>query len=218
GRQVGLDGKPFWYGGLLNIFNTSEGSELHPNEDWSNIAQARGRFQEFYRRMTSRPEGGVVSFYFHPCEFIHREFWDGVNFARGANPPREKWKLPPMKTPEERERAFSYQEELVASIKSLPRAEFNTASQAVQIFQDDAQGRAYGPEDLARIARRVDADVSFQVHDRFTLAASEVFFLLNRHVAAMVRTAPPGAIPLDDTPYGPASPFEGGGALTADVS
>jgi len=218
GRQVGLDGKPFWYGGLLNIFNTSEGSELHPNEDWSNIAQARARFQEFYRRMTSRPEGGVVSFYFHPCEFIHREFWDGVNFARGANPPREEWKLPPMKTPEERERAFKYLEELVAYIKSLPHAEFVTASQALQIFKDHAQGRSYGPEDLLRIARGVEPEVSFQVHDGFTLAASEVFCLLNRHVAGMVRKAQSQAIPLDGTPYGPASPFEGEGALTVDAS
>ena len=44
GDQVGLNGKPFWYGGLLNIFNTSEGAKLHPNQDWSNLAEARARF------------------------------------------------------------------------------------------------------------------------------------------------------------------------------
>ena len=218
GRQVGLDGKPFWYGGLLNIFNTKEGSELHPNDDWSNVAQARERFREFYDRMTTRPEGGLVSFYFHPCEFIHREFWDGVNFARGANPPREDWKLPPMKAPEESERAFRYLEELVAYIKSLPRARFITASEALGIFKDDAQGRTYTPEDLLRIARRVEPEVSFQVHDRFTLAASEVFALLNRHVARLARKAPVGPLVLDGTPFGPASPFEGGGAVGADVA
>ena len=42
-----------------------------------------------------------------------------MNFKGGANPPREEWKLPPMKTPEESERAFAYLEELVAFMKSF---------------------------------------------------------------------------------------------------
>ena len=154
GSHVGLEGRPFWYGGLLNIFNTQEGSTLHPNPDWSNIAEARARFQEIHRRMTGTAEGGVVSLYFHPCEFIHREFWDGVNFAGGANPPREDWKLPPTKTKEEKERAFQYLEDLVAYMKSLPGTEFVTASETLRIFADGAQGRVYTEADLARIAER----------------------------------------------------------------
>jgi hypothetical protein len=207
GDQVGLNGKPFWYGGLLNIFNTSEGAKLHPNQDWSNLAEARARFQEFYLRMTSRPEGGIISFYFHPCEFVHREFWDGVNFARGANPPPEEWKVPPMKSPEESERAFKFFEELISYMKSFPRVEFVTASQALQLFKDPAQRRVYSPEELAAIAKQVDPEVSFQVHDDYTLAPSEVFLLLNRYVAGVVRKSPPQPLLLDGTPYGPASPF-----------
>ena len=71
GTQVGLDGRPFWYGGLLNIFDTSEGSKLHPNADWSNIAQARSRFQEIHGRMTASPEGGVI-----PPAGVHRRDGD----------------------------------------------------------------------------------------------------------------------------------------------
>jgi len=208
GAQVGLDGKPFWYGGLLNIFNPSEGSKLRPNQDWSNLAEARARFQEFYLRLTSRREGGVISLYFHPCEFVHREFWDGVNFARGANPPPEEWKMPAMKSPEESERAFKFFEDLVTTMKSFPRVEFITASQALQLFRDTAQRRIYSAEELAAIAKQVDPEVSFQVHDDYTLAPSEVFLLLNRYVAGVVRKAPPQPILLDGTPYGPASPFE----------
>ena len=218
GTQVGLDGRPFWYGGLLNIFDTTEGSKLHPNPDWSNVAQARTRFQEIYRRMTGAPEGGVISLYFHPCEFVHREFWDGVNFKGGANPAREEWKLPPMKTPEESERAFHYLENLVAYMKSFPGAEFVTASEALRLFEDGAQGRSYGPEQLARIAERVDPEVSFQAHDGFALTASEVFDLLNRYVAGVVRGAPPPPIRLEGTPYGPASAFEREEAAATDVS
>jgi len=210
GDQVGLNGKPFWYGGLLNIFNTSEGAKLHPNQDWSNLAEARARFQEFYLRMTSRREGGIISFYFHPCEFVHREFWDGVNFARGANPPPEEWKVPPMKSPEESERAFKFFEELISYMKSFPRVEFVTASQALQLFKDTAQRHVYSPEELAAIAKQVDPEVSFQVHDDYTLAPSEVFLLLNKYVAEVVRKAPPQPILLDGTPYGPTSPVVAG--------
>jgi hypothetical protein len=210
GDQVGLNGKPFWYGGLLNIFNTSEGAKLHPNQDWSNLDEARARFQEFYLQMTSRPEGGIISLYFHPCEFVHREFWDGVNFARGANPRPEEWKVPPMKSPEESERAFKFLEELISYMKSFPRVEFVTASQALQLFKDPAQRRIYPPEELAAIAKQVDPEVSFQIHDDYTLAPSEIFWLLNTYVAGVVRKSPPQPILLDGTPYGPASPVAAG--------
>jgi hypothetical protein len=202
--QVGLNGKPFWYGGLLNIFNTTEGGKLRPNHDWSNLAEAKERFQEFYVQMTSRRGGGVISLYFHPCEFIHREFWDAVNFAHGANPPREEWKLPPMKDPAESENAFRYFEELVKYMKSFPLVEFITASQALQLFRDSAQKRRYSPDDLAAIAGQVDPEVSFQVHDEYVLAASEAFQLLNTYVAGVIRKSPPQPIFLDGTPAGPA--------------
>ena len=203
---MGLDGRPFWYGGLLNIFNTSEGLKLRPNHDWWNLAEATSRFQEFYVRMTSRREGGIVSLFFHPAEFIHNEFWDAVNFARGANPPREEWKVPPMKTPDESARAFKYFEDLVTYMKSFPRLQFVTASQAFELFRDAAQRRAYSADDLLDIAKQVGPDVSFQVHDEYELAASEVFLLLNRYVENMARKAARPPLLLDGTPYGPGSP------------
>ena len=58
--HVGLDGKPFWYGGLLNVFNTREGPQLRPNKDWSNLDDAKGKFQSFYTRLMALPGGGIV--------------------------------------------------------------------------------------------------------------------------------------------------------------
>jgi peptidoglycan/xylan/chitin deacetylase (PgdA/CDA1 family) len=204
--HVGMNGKPFWYGGLLNIFNTREGSKIRPpnDSDWSGLADARARFQEFYLRMTSKREGGIISLYFHPCEFVHKEFWDAVNFARGANPPREEWEVPPMKSPDESERAFRFFEELVTSMKSFPRVEFITASQALHLFRDSAQRRSFQPAELAPIAQQVDPEISYQIHDNFNLSASEVFFLLNRYVAGVIEKSP-HAIVLDGTLTGPAS-------------
>jgi len=199
--HVGLDGKPFWYGGLLNIFNIKAGSDLRPNEDWSNLDEAKANFKATYDELSRA--GGVVSLYFHPCEFIHREFWDGVNFAKGANPPRDEWKLPPMKTPEEIERDFNYLEGLVHYIKPFPNVRFITASEALGVMPDRAQGRSFSEIELAEIAGQVSSEVSFQMHQDYALSASEQFALLNEYVARMARKQQREPLRLGATPYGP---------------
>src|SRR2546430_13941223 len=75
-------------------------------------------FRSFYQQMTSNG-GGLISLYFHPCEFIHSQFWD-MNFARGANPTREQWQIYPLRPPDSRERAFSYFEQFIRYLKSFP--------------------------------------------------------------------------------------------------
>ena len=203
--HVGLEGKPFWYGGLLNIFNTKEGPQLRPNDDWSNLDEAKAKFQEFHTRLSSQPAGGIISLYFHPCEFIHRQFWDAINFAHGANPPREEWKLPPMKTPDESERAFHYLEGLVTTMKSFPRVRFVTASQAFDLFPDTAQNHVFSTQELGDLAKQVDPEITFQSHQAYTLAPSEVFVLLSKFVSGVIRKRASEPILLEGTPYGPDS-------------
>jgi hypothetical protein len=205
GKQGGLKGRPFWYGGLLNIFNTPEGEQLRPDEHWSNLDIAKAKFQEFYLRMTTRKEGGVISLYFHPCEFVEKEFWDAVNFREGANPPPQEWQLPPVKTPEESEQAFKYFEDLVLFMKSFPRVNFLTASDAAELFRDQAQKHVFSTQEIVDIAGQVDPEVSFQVGDRFNLSASEVFYLLNKFVANIVSRKGTEPLILDGTPWGPAA-------------
>jgi peptidoglycan/xylan/chitin deacetylase (PgdA/CDA1 family) len=199
--QVGLEGKPFWYGGLLNIFNIKAGSDLRPNDDWSNLDQAKANFKATYDQLS--PLGGVVSIYFHPCEFIHREFWDAVNFAKGANPPREAWQQPPMKSSQEIERDFSYLEGLVHYMKSFPHVRFITASEALGVMPDKAQGHKFSASEIGEIAGQVTSEVSFQVHRDYALTASEQFELLNDFVARAVRNQPTEPLMLRGTPYGP---------------
>ena len=91
GEQIGLDGKPFWYGGILNIFNMKYISDFRPNGDWSNVEEVKANFKKAYTSL-SQSGGGLISIYFHPCEFIHKEFWDAVNFSHGAEPARSEWK------------------------------------------------------------------------------------------------------------------------------
>ena len=205
GKQVGLRGRPFWYGGLLNIFNIRDGEQLRPNADWSNLDTVKVRFQDAYLALSSRKAGGLISVYFHPCEFVHKEFWDAVNFSDGANPPPDQWKLPGMKTPEESEKAFQYFEDLVHFLKSFPRVQFLTASQAAERFRDPARNHVFSTEEVGAIAGQVDSNVSFQTGDTFSLTASEVFYVLNKYLTGVVQRQGTEALLLERTPYGPAS-------------
>jgi hypothetical protein len=203
GRQVGLRGRPFWYGGILNIFNTRDGELLRPDETWSNLDAAKLRFQDTYVALTSRKAGGVISLYFHPCEFVNKEPWNEVNFRNGANPPPDQWKQPALKTPEETEKDFQYFEDLVRFLKSFPRVQFLAASGAAERFRDRAQMHVFSPQEVGAIAGQVDSNVSFQTGDNFNLSASEVFYVINKFLAGMIQRQGTNALMLDRTPYGP---------------
>ena len=200
--QIGLDGKPFWYGGILNIFNTTYGFKLRPNDDFSNLADVKTLFQKVYSEMAAQPGGGIISVHFHPCEFVHREFWDAVNFAHGSDPPPSQWKLPRMKTPEESEKAFRFFESFVLFMKSFP-VQFVTASQGPRLYPDLAQNRVFSRQEIAEIARQVQPEVSFQVHGDYALSPSEVLAILNKYVTRSISTKSDAALTLDSTPYGP---------------
>ena len=206
GSQVGLDGKPFWYGGLLNIFNTVEGQELRPNDNWDNLEQSKSNFREFYTRMSSAPHGGLISLYFHPCEFIHQWFWD-MNFALGANPPREQWKVPPQKSASQQKQAFGYFESLVGYMKTFPNVRFITGTEALELYPDLAQGRSFSSNELLAIANSVTSNVSFQEWGEYALSASEIFQLLTSYVAvSAINGRHATGVRLSETPYGPSSP------------
>ena len=206
GSHVGLDGKPFWYGGLLNIFNTVEGQQLRPNDNWDNLEQSKVKFREFYARMSSAPQSGLISLYFHPCEFIHQWFWD-LNFGHGANPAPEEWKVPPQKSPAQQKQTFGYFESLVRYMKEFPNVRFITGSQALDLYPDMAQGREFSSRDLAAIAQAVTSRVSFQQRGDYALSASEIFELLTSYLAraAVKNSDDLIALRLSQTPYGPSS-------------
>ena len=96
--------------------------------------------------------GGVVSIYYHPCEFVHKEFWDGVNFRNGANPPREQWKQPPAKTAEESRVAYEVFEGYVRFIKRFPEVQFVTATDLAAVYRDGARGRKFAASEIREIA------------------------------------------------------------------
>jgi hypothetical protein len=217
GRHVDLDARPCYYAGALNLY-----SLRHQLRADLNKPEALEKAQEAFaaaRKTLLAEGGGVVSIFYHPCEFVHREFWDGANFSKGANPPRERWRLPAAKTPEETRVSYQIFDAYVRFIKRFPDVRFVTASGAATLYRDRARGRRFGTEEIKAVASAVTDDVSFQAHRDYALSASEVLALLNDYVAGAVGGRGPAEVGLKDTLLGPTGrePLLGE-AVTTDAS
>jgi hypothetical protein len=202
GSHVRLDDRPYYYGGVLTLYKLAY--TLRADLAKPDPKEAEDRFVNARQNLLAEG-GGIVSIYYHPCEFVHKEFWDGVNFRNGANPPRERWKLPPAKTAEESKLAYQVFEKYIRFIKRFPDVQFITASEAAKLYRDRARSRKFTPAQLKAIATAVTEDVSFQKHEDYALAASEVFMLLNEYVAEWGVGREPAVVALTDTPFGPSS-------------
>jgi hypothetical protein len=204
GSHVRLDDKPHYYGGLLTMYRLAYHLRTGLNGE-RDLKEAEDRFLAARQKLLANGDG-LISIYYHPCEFVHKEFWDGVNFKNGANPPREQWKLPAQKSPEESRVAYETFFEYLRFIKRFADVQFITASEAAKLYRDQARGRRFTVDELRDIAAAVTPDVTFQRRGNVTLSAGEVLFLLNDFVVARTSGRNPEAIELPSTPYGPASP------------
>lgn len=204
GSHVNLNDRPCYYCGILNLYKlayTLRADLNHPQE----LPRAEERFAQARKELLAEG-GGLVSIFYHPCEFVHKKFWDGVNFSRGANPPRDEWKQPPAKTEEETRSSFRVFEEYVRFIKRFPEVRFITASEAAKLYRDRARNRRFTETELETIAKAVGEEVSFQPHKDYALSASEVLALLNAYVnRSRSADAPPLAevLTVKRTPLGP---------------
>jgi hypothetical protein len=203
GSHVNLDNGPCYYGGILNLYKLEHTMRTDLTQP-EKLKEAQDRFLRSRKKLLAEG-GGVVSIYYHPCEFVHKMFWDGVNFMHGANPPREAWKKPPMKTEEETRVAFELFERYITFIKEQPDVVFITATEAAKLYADKAQGRTFSPAELQKIAAKVTDEVTFQRHGDYALAASDVFALLNEHFLDRVN-AKPQAVVLHGKLIGPTRP------------
>jgi hypothetical protein len=152
GDQVGLDEQPFWYGGLLYVFRMGRNQFRAQLNVGAEDPAAYQRFDDAAARL-SASGGGVISIYYHPTEFVTTEFWDGVNFAHGANPPREAWVKPHRRTAEESERCYGVLRRFVEHMKRQPDVRFATANDLLAIYQKPlprAVDRKAVAENLAR--------------------------------------------------------------------
>ncbi len=209
GSHVGVDKKAMYFCGLLNMYNLAH----HPRvalDDPSKLEPANKAFADAREKLL-KEGGGLVSIYYHPCEFVHKKFWDSI-FADGANPPREAWTPPPQKTPEETKVAFENFEAWIKYLKSFPDVQFVTAREAAtKVWEDRAGRHEFTPAEIREIAAAVGDDITFQRRGDYALTAGEIFALLNRSVLGTLPRSLPGS------PLGPTDAVAAlAGSVTSD--
>jgi len=102
GHHVGLEQQPFWFQNTFTAFNLQQNcvrADVSLADKASALEAARADLYAAVEGLEGK--GGFVSIYYHPCEFSTSKFWDGVNFARGKNPPPSEWRSSPLLAPEE---------------------------------------------------------------------------------------------------------------------
>ena len=202
--HVGIDDQPFYYGGMLNVFKMRSTVVRMALGRPGNLADAQEKFRAAVAALRRRG-GGTISIYYHPCEFVHREFWDSVNFRRGANPPRSEWRLPPMQTADEIERNYRDVEQYVQFIQQQADVRFVHCSDLMTLYEDRARRFAFTRNEIATIARAVTVDIGIQQMHGFTLSASDCFGLLTDAYLSLLNG---GNQPLTLTPIdGPVRTF-----------
>ncbi len=204
GLHVGLDGKPFYYCGLLNIYQITNMPRTGLKAP-GDLEEAEAKFTAG-RKQLQAEGGGLMSIMWHPCEFVHKQFWDGVNFRAGANPPPEEWKAPPQKTPEETRVAFDLWENYIRFMHHFDDVRFITASEAARLYADGAADRKWTPAEIKEIAAAVGDEPGFQVRESYSLSPAETMAILSRFVAEHSIRREPTAVGYPCSPYGPSSP------------
>ncbi len=200
--HVNVSNRPFWYCGILTILELGDGVM---RTGWTDeeVKQACTKFDRVHEGLV-KEGGGIISIYYHPCEFVHRQFWDGVNFARGANPPRSEWKLPPLKSPEEQEQAFRAFERYLEHIVSHPAVHLVTAREIPSLYPDRVYSHPLTRNDIRTIAEAFQKHLSFVNLGTRIVSASEGLLALSQFVARVEKDSQPSEVTVEFA-YGPAS-------------
>ncbi|MEN3336777.1 MAG: hypothetical protein V7647_453 [Acidobacteriota bacterium] len=205
--HVGIGDQPFYYGGMLNVFKMRSNLARMDLAGGASLEKGRGAFAAAYTRLRANG-GGTISIYYHPNEFVQTEFWDAVNFRRGANPERAAWRRPGTRPAAETETAFRDFEQYIRFIKAQPGVQFATATDLQRVYEDAALGRTFGAPDLQQLARSMQKEITFQKFDGYALSPADVFGLLTGATAAFIDgpglTGGTKVTPLD----GPGRPFK----------
>ena len=164
GGQVGLDGQPFWLGGMLYVFNL-KGYTLRPDINRPETLQAtNSKFDDMVASLQAKG-GGVIQTYFHPTEFSATEFWDAVNFLHGRYTPPGDYKLPNRRAPESAERAYQTIFEFVRHIQANPNVRMVTARQLPLLFHDQVQ-RPSAAESRRQFQTSIDIQGPYSAADQ----------------------------------------------------
>ncbi len=194
GTHVGLNQKPFWFANTLTVYHMGENYTRMELHDPAAVEPAMQTFSAIASRLAKVDGGGLISIFYHPCEWVHQEFWDGVNFAHGHNPPREQWKAPPQRPAAETEAAFERFGRYIDHIRRVPGVRFVTASDLPALYPDQVRGEGATERELttlaARILNRATNGVDFQMVNGKAFSVADQFELLSLAVGRLIDGQP----------------------------
>jgi hypothetical protein len=136
-RQVGLNNQPFWYGGVLHVFNLGPFSVRADLGDRAGLDPAKRKFDEAVEKLVAQG-GGVIQTYYHPTEWPNADFWDGVNFRDGAFTAPANYKLPSPRSAEAEEQAYEIFLDFIRHVKANPKIKIITTADLPKLFPDSA--------------------------------------------------------------------------------
>lgn len=173
GLPVGLNEQPFWFGGMLHVFSMGRHLIRPSLNDESQLEDTLRRFDRVAEELAARG-GGVISSYYHPTEFVTTEFWDSVNFAKGASRERNEWQRPRRRTAEDSERCYRILKRYVEHAKGRPNVRFVTARDLLLLYE----GPIARPIDRGRMAQHLAQRQTFLVTEDASLSAGEMLLAL----------------------------------------
>lgn len=172
GSHVVVRDQPYWFAGMLNVYGIQQFA-------FRAGLRAEDKFEEFAQRFDQQAAalrqrgGGVISIYYHPTEFTATEFWDGVNFPRGAVRERSQWKRPNPRTKADSERTYEVMRQLARFLKSRP-VHCITAGDVPRLYQS-----AWGaPVTRATAAQALRTKLAFHESATTVLSAAELLLIL----------------------------------------
>lgn len=132
-RQISMGNQPFWYGGMLHVFNLGPNTIRVDLNESDKLGEATRKFDEAARLLRLQG-GGVIQTYYHPNEFVVTEFWDGVNFSRGMWRAPSDYILPKERTKESAEKAYQLFFDFIRHIKASANVKIATARDLLSIY------------------------------------------------------------------------------------
>ena len=123
--HIGLDGEPFHYCRVLHINRMQDQfTRMNFKAGEAGLNEGVARFDAICDKLGDN--GGLVSIYYHPCEWATTAFWDGVNFGGGATPARQDWQPAPLLPPGDMEAGLLVFRRYVEHVVAQPGVEVIT--------------------------------------------------------------------------------------------
>ena len=166
-----------WYANCLGFYGEGVGNFDTDYLDDTLFAQSLEQFdRDIEAHRNSEPQGAdwLCVFMCHPTRVISTAFWDSVNLAKGANPPRSEWKPAPQHDVSLIPTMKANYRRLCQRLQADDRLEIVGLGELIQRY--DAQRPSATHAELLTIAQQIADQREVLFTDYFT--AGEILLML----------------------------------------